>query len=83
MDKIIKELKEKADKHLNKIEKHKPIKEDLEMEYKALKKDDKHKEKVGEQLLTTLLKMKYHEASAKTYLKTVTMLEKRVDLSWM
>lgn len=75
MEKLINELQKKAEKHLNKIEQHARVKEDLEVEYNALNGDSKRKKRVGEQLLTTYKGIEYHQGSAKTYLKVVDLLK--------
>lgn len=78
MENVLEQLREKADKHLNKIRTHTEVKKSLELEYNSLDLEDPKRERVGEQLLTTLLSIEYHKGSAKTYGKSVALIEEEL-----
>lgn len=75
MEQLINKLQKKAEKHLNKIDQHTRVKNDLEVEYNALNGNSKRRERVSEQLLTTYKGIEYHQGSAKTYLKVIDLLK--------
>lgn len=78
MENLLRQLREKSDKHLEKIKVHEGVKKELELRYSSLEENDPARERVSEQLLSTMLSIEYHKGSAKTYLKAVEMIEKEI-----
>lgn len=75
MENVIIKMKAKADRHLCKVKEHQAIGADLRMEYNNMDKNNPRRDRVGEQLLTTLESIEYHKGSAKTYNKAIKMIE--------
>lgn len=79
MDNLLMILKQKAQKHEEKIKVHKRVEDDLRGEYNLLSNDDKRKDYIGEKLEITIRAIEYHKGSSKTYLKAYNMIVEEND----
>lgn len=74
MNDVVQQIRDRAERRNDKIKKHLAVKEDLEREYKLLPEGER-KERVGQQLLTTLLKIESHKSAYKAYNKAADMIK--------
>ena len=74
MNDVAQQIRDRAERRKDKIEKHLIVKADLEREYSLLTEGER-KDRVGQQLLTTLLKIESHKSAYKAYNKAADMIE--------